>query len=232
MTWSPESVNFGIVVALLSGFVSGVFAPIPIPFKSKRPFGPQQFGYLKKAAPHNGVPRSINCPYDYLLNIYGQHHFEPFVQWFKPSLEQDDPQKYSLILDIMDAVHFCLILVDDISDDSSQRKSQPTAHTLYGASETANRAYFVLTQVINRALREHPVLGVELMKALEDILHGQDKSLIWRRDGLSSFPTKSNERIAAYKEMAQLKTGTLFKLLGRLLNDGSTELDDVLIRFG
>ncbi|KAK7700217.1 hypothetical protein SLS64_011030, partial [Diaporthe eres] len=132
----------------------------------------------------------------------------------------------------MDAVHFCLILVDDISDDSPQRKSQPTAHLLYGAPETANRAYFVLTQVINRALRDRQVLGVELMSALEKILHGQDMSLVWRRDGLKSFPVDQSERVAAYKEMAQLKTGTLFVLLGRLINDGGKDLDDLLTRFG
>lgn len=172
------------------------------------------------------------CPYEYLLQIYGEHHFQPFVTFFAPELQREDPEKYLLILDIMDAVHFCLILVDDISDDSPQRKSQPTAHLLYGASETANRAYFILTQVINRALRDRPVLGIELMNALEQILHGQDMSLVWRRDGLKSFPVDHNERIAAYREMARLKTGTLFVLLGRLVNDGKKDLDDLLTRFG
>jgi geranylgeranyl pyrophosphate synthase len=147
-------------------------------------------------------------------------------------LKEEDPVKYSLILDIMDAVHFALVLVDDISDDSTQRKGQPAAHLIYGASETANRAYFVLTTVINRALRERLVLGLELMKALENILHGQDLSLVWRRDGLASFHYQGGERVTAYKNMAGLKTGTLFVLIGRLLNDGGDELDGLLTRFG
>ncbi|RYP42593.1 hypothetical protein DL767_000117 [Monosporascus sp. MG133] len=164
--------------------------------------------------------------------MYGRHHFEPFVKEFRPALRREDPVKYNLILDIMDAVHFSLILVDDISDDSYQRKNRPTAHLIYGASETANRAYLVLTSVINRALRERLVLGLELLMALQNILQGQDLSLVWRRDGLTSFQYQAGERVMAYKNMAVLKTGTLFVLLGRLLNDGGHDLDDLLTRFG
>ncbi|KOS19955.1 Geranylgeranyl pyrophosphate synthase [Escovopsis weberi] len=191
-----------------------------------------QYGYLKKRASGRAERDGFECPFEYVLNIYGKHHFAPFVKAFQPSLASEDPAKYTLILDIMDAVHFALILVDDISDDSYQRKNHPTAHLIWGASETANRAYLVLTGVINRALHDQPVLGAELMKALEDILQGQDLSLVWRRDGLRSFPVDGEERLAAYKKMAQLKTGTLFTLLGRLLNDGRDDMDDKLLRFG
>lgn len=195
----------------------------------------QQYGYARKHLEGVSSKESQNipgCPYEYILQIYGRHHFAPFVKMFKPSLKTEDPDKYALILDIMDAVHFCLILVDDICDDSFKRKNKPTAHLLYGSGETANRAYFVLTQVINRSMREQPVLGVELLKALEQILEGQDLSLVWRRDGLKAFNYHDEDRIRAYKRMAGLKTGTLFVLLGRLVNDGGDQLDDLLSRFG
>ncbi|KJZ71106.1 hypothetical protein HIM_09525 [Hirsutella minnesotensis 3608] len=192
----------------------------------------EQYGYCKELPSERKKPDDTECPYEYLVKLYGKHHFKPFVKEFQPTLEQDDPVKFNLTLDIMDAVHGALILVDDISDNSNQRKNHPAAHLIYGASETANRAYLVLTTVINRALKERPVLGVELLKALEDILQGQDMSLVWRRDGLDSFPYKGDEAILAYKKMATLKTGTLFVLLGRLLHDGGQELDDLLTRFG
>ncbi|RDA95729.1 hypothetical protein CP533_1105 [Ophiocordyceps camponoti-saundersi (nom. inval.)] len=225
-------IDMADVAKLLVAFSIGFFAKKSSLLTSTS-LGPvQQYGYCKKLPDKREKPEDIECPYEYLVRLYGRHHFKPFVDEFQPTLKQDDPVKYTLVLDIMDAVHFALILVDDISDDSYRRKDQPTAHLLYGASETANRAYLVLTTVINRALRERQVLGVELMKALEKILQGQDMSLVWRRDGLESFRYKGEESIMAYKNMAMLKTGTLFILLGRLLTDGGDSLDDLMTRFG
>lgn len=55
------------------------------------------------------------------------------------------------------------------------------------------------------------------MQNLEEILQGQDLSLVWRRDGLSTLPTQADERAAAYRKMASLKTGALFRLLGQIV---------------
>ena len=231
MDWLGNRLSVGNIAMLAIGMSMGFIAKSSTASKPAVPKTIQQYGYRKKASLEHGT-QEAGCPYEYLVEIYGRHHFEPLVEEFQPLLRQQDPAKFDLILDIMDAVHFALILVDDISDDSYQRKNHPTAHLIYGASETANRAYLVLTSVINRALRERPVLGAELLKALESILKGQDLSLVWRRDGLKSFQYQGDDRIAAYKNMAALKTGTLFVLLGRLLNDGGDELDDLLTRFG
>lgn len=231
MDWLGNRVSVGNIAMLAIGVSMGFIAKSSTTSKPAMPKSVQQYGYCKKLSQEQ-VNDEAGCPYEYLVKIYGRHHFEPLVKEFRPTLRQEDPAKHDLILDIMDAVHFALILVDDISDNSYQRKNQLTAHLIYGASETANRAYLVLTSVINRALRERPVLGAELLKALEDILQGQDLSLVWRRDGLKSFQYQGDERIVAYKKMAALKTGTLFVLLGRLLNDGGDGLDDLLSRFG
>ncbi|KAG6023931.1 hypothetical protein E4U41_001904 [Claviceps citrina] len=182
---------------------------------------------------HQGHENVPDCPYKYLVGLYGHHHFARFVAAFRPTLREDDAEKYTLVLDIMDAVHLCLILVDDICDNSTKRKNQTAAHLLYGSCETANRAYLVLTRVINRAVQTRPVLGAELVRALELILEGQDLSLVWRRDGLQAFGAEGEEAgVLRYKKMALLKTGHLFILLGRLLNDGGDQLDDLLGRFG
>lgn len=172
------------------------------------------------------------CPYQYLLSQYGSQHFQSFVDQLRPSLSKDDPAKYALVLEIMDAVHFSAILIDDIADQSTLRRNKPAAHVIFGETETANRAYLVLMRVINRAMRESPVLAAELLKSLEEIHQGQDDSLICRRHGLEVFPRGDSERLAAYKRIARLKTGSLFVLLGRLLNDGGNELDDELTLFG
>ncbi|RDH28588.1 terpenoid synthase [Aspergillus welwitschiae] len=160
---------------------------------------------------------SLECPYSYIRQIYGKHHWAPFVDKLAPSLKLEDPPKYQLILEIMDGIHLCLILVDDISDGSNFRKGHPAAHKIYGPSETANRAYYRVTQLLNRTVHEFPRLAPFLMQCLEEILEGQDMSLVWRRDGLASFPVAPKERDAAYRQMASLKTGALFRLLGQLV---------------
>ncbi|KAJ9360550.1 isoprenoid synthase domain-containing protein [Paecilomyces variotii] len=167
---------------------------------------------------------SEECPYAYIRQAYGKHHWAPFVKKLSPNLEKEDPDKYVGVLEIMDAIHLCLMLVDDISDNSSYRKGKPAAHRIYGRSETANRAYYRVTEILNMTVQQFPTLAPFLMQNLEDILHGQDMSLIWRRDGLSSLPSQKEERLQVYREMASLKTGSLFRLLGQLvLEDHSAD---------
>jgi geranylgeranyldiphosphate transferase len=54
-------------------------------------------------------------PYDYLREIYGKHHWTAFVHKLSRPLHNDDPGKYHMVLEIMDAIHHCLMLVDDVS---------------------------------------------------------------------------------------------------------------------
>ena len=114
-----------------------------------------------------------------------------------------------------------------ISDNSDYRKGRPAAHRIYGPSETANRAYYRVTQLLNRTVHEYPELAPWLLQCLEEILQGQDLSLVWRRDGLSAFPVQSEERVAAYRRMAYLKTGALFRLVGQLVLENQS-YDDTL----
>jgi geranylgeranyldiphosphate transferase len=65
------------------------------------------------------------------------------------------------------------------------------------------------------------------MQDLEEILEGQDLSLVWRRDGLSGFPVDDRERKDAYRRMASLKTGALFRLLGHLVLENRS-MDETL----
>jgi geranylgeranyldiphosphate transferase len=200
---------------------------------------------------------SLECPYSYLRQIYGKYHWAPFLHKISPDLKNEDPPKYQWILEVMDAIHLCLMLVDDvsrsvpvptylsgkfntnlyldgqISDYSDFRKGKPAAHRIYGPSETANRAYYRVTQILNETVTRFPKLAPFLLQCLEEILHGQDLSLIWRRDGLNSFPTTAEERMAAYREMVSLKTGALIRLMGQLaLEDKSKDRTLTILAYG
>ncbi|KAF9888703.1 hypothetical protein FE257_008461 [Aspergillus nanangensis] len=160
---------------------------------------------------------STECAYQYIRNLYGKYHWAPFVNKLDPALKNRDPAKYKMVLEILDAIHLCLMLVDDISDNSECRKGKPAAHKIYGPSETANRAYYRVTQILNETVQRFPQLSPFLMQSLEEILEGQDISLLWRRDGLCHLPSDAQGRIEAYRKMARLKTGGLFRLLGQLV---------------
>nr|WGJ63575.1 prenyltransferase [Aspergillus striatus] len=164
----------------------------------------------------------LECPYEYIRKAYGHHHWAPFIDKLSPTLREGNPAKYYHINEVMDGIHLCLILVDDISDASVCRKGHPAAHILYGPSETLNRAYYVVTQLLTKTTLDFPHLAPWLLQDLEDILHGQDLSLNWRRDGLSSLPADPAERAESYKQMASLKTGSLFRLLGHLALEDRT----------
>jgi geranylgeranyldiphosphate transferase len=60
-------------------------------------------------------------------------------------------------------------------------------------------------------------LSTWLVNDLRDILQGEDMSLVWRRDGICGFPTAPADRVAVYRQMVSLKTGSLFRLLGHLV---------------
>jgi geranylgeranyldiphosphate transferase len=58
---------------------------------------------------------SLECPYSYIRQIYGHYHWAPFVEKLSPTLKDEDPAKYKMVLEIMDTIHLCLMLVDDVS---------------------------------------------------------------------------------------------------------------------
>ncbi|KAL8788614.1 MAG: hypothetical protein Q9195_007209 [Heterodermia aff. obscurata] len=195
---------------------------------------PRALQVAKRTRKHVKAKRPVtteDCPFEYLLNIYGKHHFAGFVRKLDPSLEATNPDKYNMVNEIMDGVHVCLILVDDITDRSPLRRGKPTAHTIFGPDETANRAYLTLTRVLNKTSKTHPQLLPFLLQCLEEIIEGQDLSLVWRRDGLAALSSGQEARERAYRQGAWLKTGALFKLVGQLVVEGHS-WDDTMSKVG
>lgn len=86
--------------------------------------------WLSKKAQLIGLknPESITlheCPYAYLRQIYGKYHWAPFVNKLSPTLKTDNPAKYKMVLETMDAIHLCLMLVDDVRSRSPRLHMQP-----------------------------------------------------------------------------------------------------------
>lgn len=84
---------------------------------------------------------------------------------------------------------------------------------------------------MNKTAREQPQLIPFLLQNLEEVLEGQDISLVWRRDGLQSLPLRHEERVLAYRRVAYLKTGALFRLVGQLVSEDHSN-DELMTRVG
>lgn len=116
--------------------------------------------------------RAFECPYEYLLHTYGPHHFKNIISFLRPNLKETDPQLFDLALEVLDAVHFGAILVDDVTDNSKLRKGQPAAHHIYGSSEVVNRAYLVILNAMMKCQRTRPELVPFILGCITEIHQG------------------------------------------------------------
>lgn len=119
-----------------------------------------------------------NCPYEYILGVYGRNHFENIVKNLDPDLQTRDLALFALTLEIMDAIHFGAILVDDVADNSMLRKGKPAAHLLFGSSETINRAYLRICEVLEKCVKERPSLVPFILENLRQIHKGIDTTML------------------------------------------------------
>lgn len=132
---------------------------------------------LEQKTPPVQATQTFDCPYEYLLNTYGPNHFKKIINFLNPELQVADTELYDLALEILDAVHFGAILVDDVADDSMLRKGKVAAHRIYGSSETINRAYLVIFNAIMKCQRKKPRVVPFILGCITEIHQGIPK--IW-----------------------------------------------------
>lgn len=119
-------------------------------------------------------------------------------------------------------LRFCNHRIDDIQDASLLRRGSPTAHCIFGIPQSinaANYAYFLAQKELLRlpnAAKASVIFNEELL----NLHRGQGMELFWR-DTLT-VPTEAD-----YYRMISNKTGGLFRLVTRLMQDLSTTAIDV-----
>lgn len=86
---------------------------------------------------------SFKCPYSYIRQIYGKYHWAPFIHKVSPGLKDTNPKKYKWILEVMDTIHLCLMMVDDVSRQVCS--FQP---------RTANTARYLITAIFGKASQQ------------------------------------------------------------------------------
>ncbi len=138
----------------------------------------------------------------------------------------------------IELLHNALLIHDDIEDESTQRRGQPTLHAMHGVPLAINAGDTLTLMSLRPLLRNIDAIGPRLavrildetQRMARESAEGQAMELGWRRDNVNTVDD------AAYMEMVLKKTcwfGTIYpSRVGALIGThGAAELDG-FIRFG
>lgn len=134
-------------------------------------------------------------------------------------------------------IHNGTIMVDDIEDNSDQRRGKPCTHKIYGidvAVNAANAMYFLpLTLLYNNPLKLTESKLVEIYNLYSEemikVSVGQAMDIQWHKN--SSFDVSEEQ----YLQMCVYKTGVLARFsakLGAILGNAEKKQIDALGKFG
>ncbi|KAK9860462.1 hypothetical protein MYU51_005403 [Penicillium brevicompactum] len=131
---------------------------------------------------------------------------EALASWFTIPEES-----LNRIESIVSSLHHASLLLDDVEDQSPLRRGKPSAHRIFGVSQTINSANYLYVTAVDELLHLNASTSQEAFLDEMNNLHiGQSYDIHWARR--SSFPS-----VAEYMQMIQFKTGGLFCMLGRLI---------------
>ncbi|KAJ1941101.1 hypothetical protein GGF37_003700 [Kickxella alabastrina] len=162
---------------------------------------------------------TLLAPYEYLAKIPGKEIRTVMISAFNNWLHLD-PALLSSISSIIRKLHTSSLMIDDVEDNSDLRRGIPVTHKIYGIPmtiNTANYVYFIALQDVLQMQR--PKLVDIFAEELLNLHRGQGMELYWR-DTLTCPMEKE------YLEMVSHKTGGLFRLAVRMLQECSEEKVD------
>ena len=112
------------------------------------------------------------------------------------------------IIEDVNIVHNCSLMIDDIQDESEKRRGQPCSHIIYGIDQTINSAYMKCFELLQNIKNKYPEKSFhKIQEVVIKIIHaahvGQGLDLLWTKE--QYIPT-----IEEYNYMVQRKTGASF----------------------
>jgi len=136
----------------------------------------------------------------------------------------------------VEALHAGSLVIDDVEDDSEERRGLPALHRIHGVPAALNGGgwlYFWAFELLERVpMPEHARASANRMvtRALRECHYGQALDLSTRLREL-----EQHEVLGTVQAISELKTGGLVALatgLGALLGGADAELVDEATRFG
>ena len=133
----------------------------------------------------------------------------PMVAWLVGEAFAADPQ---LVLDAaiaVELVHSASLLHDDVIDHATERRGVPSANATWGATMAVLSGDLMLTAALTRLAHHGPAAMPRAIAAVAEMTRAVGYELAHRKD-----PTVT---LAAWRTMAEGKTGALFGLAAALV---------------
>ena len=180
--------------------------------------------------PYERKPAGLYDPIKYVLSIGGKR-IRPTLMLLAYNLYKEDPERILSSAVALETYHNYTLLHDDLMDNASVRRGQPTVHTKWDANTAILSGDSMLVLAYERMAKcpvekLKPVLDLFTETALE-IGEGQQYDM--------DFETRNDVREEEYIEMIRLKTSVLLACatkMGAILADAPQEDADKLYKFG
>jgi geranylgeranyl diphosphate synthase type II len=180
--------------------------------------------------PYERKPAGLYYPIKYVLSIGGKR-IRPTLMLLAYNLYKEDPERILSSAVALETYHNYTLLHDDLMDNASVRRGQPTVHKKWDANTAILSGDSMLVLAYERMAKcpvekLKPVLDLFTETALE-IGEGQQYDM--------DFETRNDVREEEYIEMIRLKTSVLLACatkMGAILADAPQEDADNLYKFG
>ena len=180
--------------------------------------------------PYERKPAGLYDPIKYVLSIGGKR-IRPTLMLLAYNLYKEDPERILSSAVALETYHNYTLLHDDLMDNASVRRGQPTVHKKWDANTAILSGDSMLVLAYERMAKcpvekLKPVLDLFTETALE-IGEGQQYDM--------DFETRNDVREEEYIEMIRLKTSVLLACatkMGAILADAPQEDADKLYKFG
>ncbi|KAJ5807346.1 geranylgeranyl pyrophosphate synthase [Penicillium robsamsonii] len=189
--------------------------------------GSHKLPELKWSKPAN---TALQAPIDYICGMPSKGVRSTLIDAFNYWLKVDETTLEN-VKELVGFLHNASLILDDIEDCSPKRRGMPATHVLFGQSQVINSANYMFVRAVQAARQFHNPKAVEiLLEELENLYLGQSWDLHWKYNLTCPSPDE-------YMNMIDNKTGGMFRLLLRLIQDETSQdllpvFDRLITAFG
>lgn len=183
------------------------------------PFYPETSWIMKNAGNCNALdPETVKKIHDpcHELLFRGGKRWRPLVLMLTSEAFSTETEMALKLTPVVELAHNGSLLIDDIEDQSEERRGKPAVHLLYGEDMTINSGnylYFLPTAILD-SLKTSDSMKLSLYNSYNSNMRrlhfGQGMDIQWHRDH-SCIP-----RVEEYLQMCRFKTGSLAGMAGQM----------------